>query len=116
VSWWLLSGAALHAASIEPATARALMDVWSYFGPVLTTTDVVMAGTVALAALHARALPKWFGWLSAVFAVEQLAEVATVYGHSGFMAPGGDWNNVVGASLLVIWVLGLGVALGRRST
>jgi len=115
VSWWVLSGAALHAASIEPATARALMDVWAYFGPVLTTTDVVMAGALALAVFQAHVLPTWFGWLSAVFAVEQLAEVATVYGDSGFGAPGGDWNNVVGAALLAIWVLGLGVAIGRRS-
>jgi type IV secretory pathway protease TraF len=115
VSWWLLSGAALHAASIEPATARALMDVWAYFGPVLTTTDVVMAGAVAMAAFQAGALPRWFGWLSALFAMEQLIEVATVYGDSGFGAPGGDWNNVVGAALLAMWILGLGVALSRRS-
>jgi hypothetical protein len=114
VSWWFLSGAALHADSIQPATARALMDVWSYFGPVLTTTDVVMAGAVALAALQANALPRWLGWLSVVFAVEQVAELATVYGTSGFAAPGGDWNNVVGAGLLVIWMLALGFALSRH--
>lgn len=114
VSWWFLSGAALHADSIQPATARALMDVWSYFGPILTTTDVVMAGAVAFAALKANALPRWLGWLSAVFAVEQVAELATVYGTSGFAAPGGDWNNVVGAGLLVIWILALGFALGRQ--
>ena len=45
---------------------------------------------------------------------QQLAEVATVYGDSGFAAPGGDWNNVVGAGLLGVWVLALGFVLGRR--
>jgi hypothetical protein len=49
-----------------------------------------------------------------VFAVEQLAEMATIYGSSGFSAPGGDWNNVVGGGFLAIWVLALGFALGRQ--
>lgn len=116
VSTWFLAGTALHADTIDPQTARSLLDVGSYFGPVLTTTDVVMAGAVALAALREGSFPKWFGWLSVVFAVEQLAEVATVYGNSGFAAPGGDWNNVLGAGLLAIWILALGLVLGRRPT
>jgi len=114
VSTWFLSGAALHADTIDPHVARALLDVGAYFGPVLTTTDVVMGGAVALAALQAGALPRWVGWLSAVFVVEQVAEMATIYGKAGFAAPGGDWNNVVGASLLMIWVLALGIALSRN--
>lgn len=114
VSTWFLSGAALHADTIDPQLARALLDVGAYFGPVLTTTDVVMAGAVAHAALRSGVLPRWLGWLSAVFVVEQVAEMATIYGTAGFTAPGGAWNNVVGASLLMIWVLALGVALGRH--
>jgi len=114
VSTWFLAGTALHADTIDPQTARSLLDVGAYFGPVLTTTDVVMAGAVALAALREGSFPKWFGWLSVVFAVEQLAEVATVYGDSGFAAPGGDWNNALGAGLLGIWILALGLVLGRR--
>lgn len=113
VSTWFLAGAGLHADSIDPGTARALLDVGAYFGPVLTTTDVVMAGAVALAALTANALPRWLGWLSVVFAVEQVAEMATIYGTSGFSAPGGGWNNTLGAGLFVIWVVALGFAVGR---
>ena len=70
-----ISGAALHADTIDPQTARSLLDVGAYFGPVLTTTDVVMAGAVALAALREGVLPRWLGWLSVVFAVEQVAEI-----------------------------------------
>lgn len=114
VSTWFLSGAAVHADSIDPGTARALLDVGAYFGPVLTTTDIVMAGAVALATFRAGAFPRWIGWISIVFALEQLAEMSTIYGTSGFDAPGGDWNNVLGAGLLVIWMLALGIAVGRK--
>jgi hypothetical protein len=114
VSSWFLSGAALHADTIDPGTARSLLDVGAYFGPVLTTTDGVMAGAVALAALREGVLPRWVGWLSAVFAVEQLAEMSTIYGTSGFAAPGGAWNSMLGAGLFMVWIIGLGLAVGRR--
>jgi hypothetical protein len=114
VSTWFLAGAALHVDTIDPGVARSLLDVGAYFGPVLTTTDVVMGGAVALAALRDGALPRWLGWLSAIFALEQIAEMSTIYGKSGFAAPGGAWNNVVGASLLMVWVLALGIALSKR--
>ncbi|MFL6089299.1 MAG: hypothetical protein ACJ71Z_04070 [Aeromicrobium sp.] len=114
VSSWFLSGAALHADTIDPRTARSLLDVGAYFGPVLTTTDGVMAGTVALAALRLGVLPRWLGWLSALFVVEQLAEMSTIYGTSGFAAPGGPWNNMLGAGLFMVWIIGLGIAVGRR--
>ncbi len=113
ISIWFLLGTSLHADTIDPKTARSLLDVGSYFGPMLTTTDVVMAGAVALVALREGLLPRWLGWLSVVFAIEQLAETATIYGNSGFAAPGGDWNNVLGGGLLGIWLIALGFALGR---
>jgi len=113
-SSWFLSGAALHADTIDPQTARSLLDVGAYFGPLLTTTDVVMAGAVALAALREGVFPRWLGWLSVIFAVEQVAEMSTIYGTSGFAAPGGEWNNVLGAGLFMIWLVSLGVAAGRR--
>jgi len=114
VSAWFLAGTALHADTIDPQTARSLLDVGAYFGPVLTTTDVAMAGAVTLASLREGVLPRWLGWLSAVFAVEQLAEMSTIYGTSGFAAPGGEWNNVLGAGLFMVWILGLAIAVGRR--
>jgi hypothetical protein len=116
VSLWFYAGTTLHADSIDPGTARALLDVAAFFGPVLTTTMVVLAGAVALAALREEVLPRWFGWVSAVFAIEQLAEVATVYGRSGFSAPGGEWNNVLGAGMFGLWVVALGFVLGRAES
>jgi hypothetical protein len=114
VSTWFLSGTALHADTIDPHVARSLLDVSAFFGPVLTTTDIVMGGAVALASLREGVLPRWLGWLSVAFVAEQVAEMSTIYGKSGFVAPGGDWNNIVGAGLLMAWVLALGVALARR--
>lgn len=114
VALWFYSGAAVHADTIDPQIARSLLDVASYFGPVLTTTIVVMAGAVGLSALRERAFPTWFGWVTAVFVVEQVAELATVYGDSGFAAPGGAWNNVLGAGMFALWILLLGFVLGRR--
>lgn len=116
VSSWFLAGTALHAETINADVARSLLDVGAYFGPVLTTTDVVMAGAVALAALRAGALPRWLGWLSAAFALEQLAELSTVYGRSGFAAPGAEFNNVVGAGFLAIWLIALGVTVGKDAS
>lgn len=113
VSTWFLAGTALHADTINADVARSLLDVGAYFGPVLTTTDIVMAGAVALAALREGALPRWLGWLSAAFALEQFAELATVYGRSGFAAPGAEFNNVVGAGFLAIWLIALGVSVGK---
>jgi len=116
VSTWFLAGAAVHADTIDPSVARAIVDVGAYFGPVLTTTDVVLAGSVALAALREGSFPRWFGALSTIFAAEQVAELATVYGRSGFSAPGGEWNSVLGAGLLIIWIVALGAVVGRRSS
>lgn len=113
VSTWFLAGTALHADTINPDVARSLLDVGAYFGPVLTTTDVVMAGAVAFAALREGALPRWLGWLSAAFALEQLVELSTVYGRSGFAAPGGEFNNILGAGFLAIWLIALGVSVGK---
>ena len=113
---WLVSGAALHADSISAGTARALLDVNAYWGPMLTGTDVALAGAVALCWYRERTLPGWVGILSAIFALEQLAESATLCSSTGFAAPGGVWNNEVGAGLFMIWLLALGFGISRRRT
>ena len=115
ISIWFTAGLALHADSLNPATARTLLDISSQFGPILTTTDVVMAGAVALAAFRTDAFPRWLGWISAVFALEQLVESVTLYGDSGFAAPGGDWNAVLGGGFLAVWIIALGFGLSRGS-
>lgn len=114
ISVWITAGLALHSDSVAPATARTLTDIGAYFGPFLATTDVVMAGAVALAVFGHRSLPRWIGWASVIFAAEQLVETATFYGDSGFAAPGGDWNTVLGGTMFGIWAVMLGVAVAVR--
>src|SRR5262249_41340802 len=72
VQSWFLAGLALHADQLEPATARAILDVAVFFGPVLTGATTTMMGPVTLLALRGRAgLPMWLGVLGAVAFIEQ---------------------------------------------
>ena len=73
IAMWFTTGLALHAADLDPSTARVLADVASMWGPVLTAADVMVAVPVALAAKDGR-LPRWLGVLAAIFAAEQLVE------------------------------------------
>ena len=43
-----------------------------------------------------------------MFAVEQSIETITVFGKSGFIAPGGPMNFTLGAGLLLVWVIASG--------
>ena len=51
---WTLAGLALHPADLEPVTARAVLDVAVFFGPVLTGTTTTMMAPVTLLALRDR--------------------------------------------------------------
>src|SRR5690349_6907182 len=46
---WFNAGLALHAASLDAHTARTLVDISVYFGPLLTVADVLLAGAIGLA-------------------------------------------------------------------
>jgi len=108
---WFTAGLALHADQLNPATARALLDVASMFGPILTVADIMVAVPIALAARRGR-FPAWLGVLAAIFAIEQLLETATIIGGPGFASPGGPWNLWLGGSLFVVFFLALGLACG----
>jgi hypothetical protein len=114
---WFNAGLALHAASLDPHVTRTLVDISVYFGPILTVTDVLLAGSIGLAAWrNDGGLPRWLAYISAVFALEQGIETITIFGKSGFIAPGGDMNFQLGAGLLIVWLIALGVATsGERS-
>jgi hypothetical protein len=114
VQAWIWAGMSWHAGQLEPATARTLLDVASFWGPVLTSTTITMLAPVVLLALGGRAgLPRWLGIVSAVALVEQLVETITIFGKHGFIAPGGPMNVELGAGLTAIALLGLGIALAR---
>ena len=51
-------------------------------------------------------IPRWLGWLSIVFFVEQGVETVTVFGTSGFLAPGGTMNIYLGGAIGMAWVIG----------
>jgi hypothetical protein len=86
----------------------------AYFGPVLTVSIVLLIAPVGLAAWRGEGgLPRWLAWLTLVFAVEQSIETMTVFGKSGFIAPGGPMNFTLGAGLLLVWVIAAGAAASR---
>lgn len=120
VQAWIWAGLALHADRLEPATARAALDVAVFWGPVLTGATTTMMAPVTLLALQGRAgLPWWLGVLGAVAFVEQAIETVTIFGSTGFTEPGGAMNLQLGAGLVWAWMLAFsvwgGVRGGRRA-
>lgn len=109
---WFSAALALHPGALTPGTARTIMDVAAYYGPVLTVTVILLVAPVALASWNgANGAPRWLAWLSVALIVEQAIETLTVFGTSGFVAPGGPMNLVLGAGLFVIWVIACAAAL-----
>jgi apolipoprotein N-acyltransferase len=114
IQGWLWGGLAWHPNDLQPATARTLLDVASFWGPVLTSTTVTMLAPVALLGLRGEAgFPRWLGAVAAIAVAEQLIETVTIFGRHGFIAPGGPMNIYLGAGLVAIALLSLGIALAR---
>lgn len=110
VQAWIWGGLALHTSALEPATARALLDVALYWGPVLTGATTTMIAPVTLLALRGRAgLPRWLGMLGAVAFIEQAVETITIFGATGFTEPGGAMNLQLGAGLTLLWLLAFSI-------
>jgi hypothetical protein len=114
VQGWLWAGMAWHASQLEPATARTLLDVASYWGPVLTSTTIIMLAPIAVLALgRGGGLPRWVGVVAGVAVLEQLVETVTILGRHGFIAPGGPMNIYLGAGLVGLSLLCLGITAAR---
>jgi hypothetical protein len=89
-----------------PTTARALLDVAVFWGPVLTGATTTMIAPVTLLALLGRArLPRWLGIVGVIAFAEQAVETVTVFGSAGFTEPGGAMNLQLGAGLTATWML-----------
>jgi len=116
VSTWFWAGLAWHPDQLSPPVARVLLDVASFWGPVINGATITMlAPVVALSWGQDALLPRWLGVLGTVTLGEQVVEsVATIFGTSGFAAPGGPMNLMLGAGLVTGWVLCLGLVLARR--
>jgi hypothetical protein len=110
---WVWAGLSWHTDQLQPATARTLLDVASFWGPVLNGATITMLAPLVLLAVHGK-LPRWLGILQAVALVEQLVETVTVFGHTGFTAPGGPMNLYLGALLVAASGTALGITLAFR--
>ena len=111
---WTWAGLALHADRLEPATARTVLDVALFWGPVLTGATMTMMAPVTLLALRAQGLPRWLGVLGTIAIVEQAVETITIFGSTGFTEPGGAMNLQLGAGLVWVWMLAFAFWGGMR--
>ena len=109
----LTSGMALHASSMDPATARVLSDSAAMCGPLLTVAGLMLAGPVIGAARDGR-FPYWLAVIAAAFAVEQLVQLLTIIGPPGsFIAPGGPMTVYLGGGLLLVFLFALGIGTAQ---
>jgi hypothetical protein len=114
VAAWVWGGLALHP-GLDAATARTVYDVELFWGPVLTGATMTMIGSVTVLGFGSRpSIPRWLAVLGLIAFVEQAIETITVFGTSGFTAPGGDMNLTLGAGLTLLWLAGLTVWAARR--
>lgn len=111
---WTWGGLALHAAALDPAMTRTVLDVALFMGPVLTGATTTMMAPVTLLALRGPILPRWLGALGLLAFVEQSIETVTIFGSTGFIQPGGSMNMQLGGGLTLIWILALGIWGGLR--
>ncbi|HEY2877746.1 hypothetical protein [Nocardioides sp.] len=110
IELWFDAGLSAHAGTTPPDTLTVLAGIAAYFTPTLTVADLLMAVPVAMAALRIRIFPRWYGYLSIAFAIEQAVETLTITGRHGFAAAGGTMNYTLGAGLFLIWVAATGFA------
>jgi hypothetical protein len=103
---WIWAGLALHPGTLSPGTARTVLDIAIYWGPVLTGATTTMIGAVTVLGFRRgnRFVPSWLTWIGVVAFTEQLIESVTVFGTHGFIEPGGPMNIALGAGLTAIWL------------
>jgi hypothetical protein len=105
VQAWFWAGIALHPLALRPLSARLLLDIASYWGPILTGATTAMIGAVTVLGLGARPrIPRWLTAVGVIAFLEQAAETVTVFGRRGFIAPGGAMNVVLGAAVTAVWI------------
>lgn len=115
VQAWIWGALAFGAGTIHADTARALLDVAIFWGPVLTGTTVTMMFPVVHAALAGLArLPAWLGYVGIAVIAEQLIETITIFGTTGFTAPGGAMNMQLGALATLVFLLSFSFCVVRQ--
>lgn len=108
VQAWIWAGLAYNPSGLSEGAAQVIFAIAAFWGPVVNASTTAMAGAIAVLGFgEHRIIPPWLAWLSIVFGVEQTIETVTVFGHSGFIAPGGTMNVYLGGLLGFIWVGGV---------
>ncbi|MEM1155885.1 MAG: hypothetical protein AAGI44_17245 [Pseudomonadota bacterium] len=107
VQAWFWAGLAFRPENLSPAVAEVLFIIPQYWGPIINGSTMTMALPFILCGFRDNTLvPKWLAWLSLVLFVEQGIETITVFGQSGFLAPGGAMNLYLGGVIGMLWVVG----------
>ncbi|MCP4319018.1 MAG: hypothetical protein GY789_24260 [Hyphomicrobiales bacterium] len=108
VQAWIWAGLALHPEGLDPVAARVIFDISAYWGPLVNGSTATMAAAVAALGFGASpSIPRWLTWLSCVFFLEQAIETVTIFGQTGFFAPGGTMNVYLGGTIGFVWVGGV---------
>jgi hypothetical protein len=108
VQAWFWAGLALHPQGLEPAAARTIFDIPAYWGPLVNGSTTAMAAAIAALGFGVSPIiPRWLTWLSVIFFLEQAIETITVFGQTGFIAPGGTMNVYLGGVIGFFWVAGV---------
>lgn len=108
VQAWIWAGLAFHPIDLNEGTARMVFAIAAFWGPIVNASTTAMAAAVAMVGFgRKKIVPSWLAWLSVVFGLEQALETVTVFGSTGFIAPGGTMNVYLGGILGFIWVGGV---------
>ena len=108
VQAWFWAGLAFHPQGLDPAAARTIFDIAAFFGPLVNGSTTTMAAAIAVLGFGvAPIIPPWLAWLSVIFFLEQAVETITVFGRTGFMAPGGAMNVYLGGIIGFLWIAGV---------
>lgn len=108
VQAWFWAGLALHPQGLNPSAARTIFDITLFWGPLVNGSTMAMAAAfVAMGLGHSPVIPGWLTWLSILLVAEQAIETITVFGSTGFIAPGGPMNVYLGGIIGFAWVAGV---------
>ncbi len=107
VQAWFWAGLTLHPQELAPGSARVIFDIPAFWGPLVNGSTATMAAAVAVLGFgRSPSIPRWLTGLSLLFFLEQAIETVTVFGQSGFLAPGGSMDVYLGGAIGFLWIVG----------
>lgn len=114
---WISAALAYSPGRLDPSVATTMTALAAFYGPTLTVSVILLAAPLGWSAHRSKGmLPRWLAPVTAVLVAEQLVETLTIFGRSGFLAPGGPMNLLLGAGLFVAWVIAAASAITNSPT